>query len=42
MPVFVGDTDPAAQVHLNAEHQDFRWVSFEDAIELVVFPGSGE
>jgi len=39
VPVFVGYADSTAQVVLNAEHQDFRWSSFEDAIELVPFSG---
>ena len=39
VPVFVGYADPDAAVILNAEHQDFRWVSFEEATELVSFSG---
>jgi dATP pyrophosphohydrolase len=39
VPVFVGYAGPNAQVVLNAEHHDFRWVSFEEAAELVPFSG---
>lgn len=39
VPVFVGYADANSQVILNAEHQDFRWVGFEEAVELVSFSG---
>jgi len=38
-PVFVAYVGKDAQVTLNQEHSDFRWVSFDDAIELVAFGG---
>ena len=38
-PVFVARVGRDAQVTLNAEHDDFRWLSLEDAIALVDFGG---
>lgn len=38
-PVFVAFIDNTAEVSLNHEHSAFRWVSFEEAIELVAFGG---
>lgn len=38
-PVFVAIIDPSDEVSLNAEHTDFRWVSFDDACGLVEFGG---
>ncbi|WP_353622883.1 hypothetical protein [Aliirhizobium terrae] len=38
-PVFVAFIDNTAEVSLNHEHCEFRWVSFEEAIELVTFGG---
>ncbi|MFC6639184.1 NUDIX domain-containing protein [Sulfitobacter sp. JBTF-M27] len=38
-PVFVAFIDNTAEVLLNHEHSAFRWVSFEEAAELVAFGG---
>ena len=38
-PVFVAFIEPEAQVFLNHEHSDFRWVTFADAINMVAFGG---
>lgn len=38
-PVFVARVAADAQVVLNQEHDDLRWLSFEDAIDLVDFGG---
>lgn len=38
-PVFVAFVGKEAEVVLNHEHSDFRWVSFDDAIEMVAFGG---
>jgi dATP pyrophosphohydrolase len=38
-PVFVAFIDNTAEVLLNHEHSAFRWVSFEEAVELVAFGG---
>lgn len=39
LPVFVGIARPAAEVRLNAEHSEARWVSFDEALEMVPFAG---
>lgn len=39
LPVFVGFVDPAAEVVLNDEHSEFRWVSFDVARGMVPFAG---
>ena len=39
LPVFVGFAPDGATVRLNAEHSDFRWVSFDEAIRMVPFAG---
>ncbi|WP_336169133.1 NUDIX hydrolase [Ensifer sp. MJa1] len=39
LPVFVGYARDGATVRLNAEHSDFRWVSFDEAIRMVPFAG---
>jgi len=38
-PVFVGFIDRSAKVTLNHEHSAFRWVSFDEAVEMVAFGG---
>jgi len=38
-PVFVAFIDQISEVSLNHEHSDFRWVSFEEACDLVAFGG---
>ena len=38
-PVFVAFVDCAAEVILNHEHSDYRWVSFDEAVEMVAFGG---
>jgi len=39
LPVFVGFVDAPAEVILNDEHSDYRWVSFETAQGMVPFAG---
>lgn len=39
LPVFVAYIDASAEVIINHEHSEFRWVSFDDAIEMVPFAG---
>ena len=38
-PVFVAFVDPVAEVTLNYEHSEYRWVSFKEAREMVAFGG---
>jgi dATP pyrophosphohydrolase len=38
-PVFVAIIDGVAEVVLNHEHSEYRWVSFDEAIDLVAFGG---
>ncbi len=38
-PVFAVEIEPTAQIKLSREHKDFRWLSREDAISLLVWPG---
>ncbi|WP_428672181.1 NUDIX hydrolase [Roseibium sp.] len=38
-PVFVAFVSPSGTVSLNHEHSEYRWVSFEDAMEMVPFGG---
>lgn len=38
-PVFVAIIDQDQQVQLNHEHSAYRWVSFDEAIEMVAFGG---
>ena len=38
-PVFVAFIDHAATITLTHEHSEYRWVSFEEAIEMVPFGG---
>ncbi|HEY9344994.1 MAG TPA: NUDIX domain-containing protein [Inquilinus sp.] len=39
LPVFVGIAAPGAEVRLNLEHSEFRWVPFEQAAAMVPFAG---
>jgi dATP pyrophosphohydrolase len=39
LPVFVGFVRPGDDVRLNAEHSEFRWVTFDDALRMVPFAG---
>ncbi len=39
VPVFVAFIDSNAEVYLNHEHSEYRWVSFIEAIEMVAFGG---
>lgn len=39
LPVFVAFVDPSAEVRLNDEHSDFRWVDFKTARDMVSFAG---
>nr|WP_187444229.1 NUDIX domain-containing protein [Rossellomorea vietnamensis] len=41
-PVFVGFVDENQEVTVNEEHSDFKWLSFEEAIENVSLPGNDE
>ena len=38
-PVFVAFIYSGAKVSLNYEHSEYRWVSFDEAIEMVAFGG---
>lgn len=38
-PVFVAFAPPDCEVQLNEEHDDFRWLSFGEATELLPFSG---
>ena len=38
-PVFVAYIDPDHTVRLNHEHSECRWVSFDEAVEMVAFGG---
>lgn len=38
-PVFVASIDRDAEVVLNEEHSEYRWVSFVEAIDMVAFGG---
>ena len=38
-PVFVAFVDEASEITLNYEHSDYRWVSFDQATEMVAFGG---
>jgi dATP pyrophosphohydrolase len=38
-PVFVAFINPAEKVSLNHEHSEYRWVSFDEAIDMVAFGG---
>lgn len=39
MPVFVAFVDEAAQVVLNDEHSEFKWMSLMEAKATIPFPG---
>lgn len=39
LPVFVGFVRPKDDVRLNAEHDEFRWVTFDEALRMVPFAG---
>ena len=39
IPVFVAYIEPTAEVQLNEEHSEHRWVSFEEARSMVPFAG---
>ncbi|MCC6202550.1 MAG: NUDIX domain-containing protein [Gammaproteobacteria bacterium] len=39
VPAFVAFVDPQAAITLNTEHDDWRWVSLSQAIDLVPFGG---
>ena len=39
LPVFVGLVEPNTTVTINHEHSEFRWVSFEAALDMVPFAG---
>tara|TARA_E500000318_G_scaffold55810_2_gene51860 strand:- start:12 stop:377 length:366 start_codon:yes stop_codon:yes gene_type:complete len=38
-PVFIAFIDPAHRVVLNHEHSEYRWVGFDEAVEMVAFGG---
>lgn len=39
MPVFVAWVGDAAEVVLNEEHSEFKWMSLAEALEVLPFPG---
>ena len=39
LPVFVAYVAPEAKVHLNSEHSEFCWVTFNEAVRMVPFAG---
>ncbi|MDX8342452.1 NUDIX hydrolase [Rossellomorea sp. YZS02] len=41
-PVFVGFVESDQEVNLNEEHSDYRWLSFQEAIDTVSLPGNDE
>ncbi|GIN74494.1 NUDIX hydrolase [Bacillus sp. J14TS2] len=41
-PVFVGYVDDEQDVILNYEHSEYKWLSFNEAIEHVALPGNDE
>lgn len=38
-PVFAAEIASEAEVKLSDEHQDYRWLSSEEAIDLLIWPG---
>jgi 8-oxo-dGTP pyrophosphatase MutT (NUDIX family) len=42
VPVFAAEARPEQRIVLSPEHQRLGWYSFEDAMELLVFPGHKE
>lgn len=38
-PVFAAEIDPRQKVKLSDEHKDFRWLTREAAVSLLVWPG---
>ena len=41
-PVFVGYVNDDQKVNLNYEHSEYKWLSFNEAIEQVTLPGNDE
>ncbi|WP_338029497.1 NUDIX domain-containing protein [Gracilibacillus alcaliphilus] len=41
-PVFVGYVDVEQHVILNYEHSEYKWLSFNEAMEQVALPGNDE
>nr|WP_245277739.1 hypothetical protein [Mesorhizobium sp. L48C026A00] len=41
LPVFVGFAGSTETVRLNAEHNEFQWVPFDQAVTWFRLPGSG-
>lgn len=41
-PVFVAYVDDQQEVILNNEHSEYRWLTFDEAIEIVTLPGTDE
>ena len=41
-PVFVAFVKPDAEVSINEEHSDYRWMSFRKALSILPFPGQRE
>ena len=39
LPVFIGVVPPDAEVVLNAEHDGYKWLGYEEADHLLAFPG---
>lgn len=38
VPVFAAIVDPGVEVVLSEEHSEFKWVSFDEAIQILPFP----
>lgn len=41
-PLFAAQVEAAQRPKLSAEHDDFRWCRFEEAVKLLVWPGQRE
>ncbi|GEL06220.1 NUDIX domain-containing protein [Rummeliibacillus stabekisii] len=41
-PVFVGYVNDDQKVNLNYEHSEYKWLSFNEALEQVTLPGNDE
>ena len=39
LPVFIGVVPPDAEVVLNAEHDGYKWLGYEESDRLLAFPG---
>ncbi|MBN8192964.1 NUDIX domain-containing protein [Bacillus sp. NTK074B] len=41
-PVFVGFVAADQEININEEHSDFRWLTFQEAMDTVSLPGNDE